>query len=80
MNFKVLADVASYYKNNKEGVQVMCKAMEDMVNDFITDEKKEIALRLLKKGVLTNEQIAEIVGLNIEVINTLEKESNLQTV
>lgn len=36
----------------------MCKAMEDMIADFVIDDRKEEALRLLKQGVLTNEQIA----------------------
>ena len=33
----------------------MCKAMEDM----ITDEKREIALRMIEKGKLPLEEIAE---------------------
>ena len=36
MNFKVLATATRYYKKDKEGIQAMCKIMEDM----ITDEKK----------------------------------------
>ena len=76
MNFKVLANATSYYKKDKEGIQAMCKAMEDM----ITDDRKETALRLLKQGVLSNEQIAEGVGLDIEVVNALAEENSLQTV
>ena len=49
------SNATSYYKKDKEGIQAMCKAMEDM----ITDDRKETALRLLKQGVLSNEQIAE---------------------
>lgn len=80
MNFKVLANATGYYKKDKEGIQAMCKAMEDMIADFVTDDRKEAALRLLKQGVLTNEQIAEGVGLDVEVVNALAEESNLQTV
>ena len=58
----------------------MCKAMEDMISDFVIDERKETALRLLKQGVLTNEQIAEGVGLDVEVVNALAEEISLQTV
>ena len=76
MNFKVLANATRYYKKDKEGIQAMCKAMEDM----ITDDRKETALRLLKQGVLSNEQIAEGVGLDIEVVNALAEENSLQTV
>ena len=44
MYFKVLADVTGYYKKDKEGIQAMCKAMEDM----ITDDRKEAAIRMLE--------------------------------
>ena len=47
----------------------MCKIMEDLIDD----EKKEIALRLLKQGKLSNEEIAEGVGLDIEVIEALSE-------
>lgn len=80
MNFTVLANATGYYKKDKEGIQAMCKAMEDMIADFVTDDRKEAALRLLKQGVLTNEQIAEGVGLDVEVVNALAEESSLQTV
>ena len=79
MNFKVLANATGYYKKDKEGIRAMCKAMEDMIADFVTDDRKETALRLLKQGVLANEQIAEGVGLDVEVVNALAEESNLQT-
>ena len=37
----------------------MCKAMEDMITDFVTDEKKLAAIRVLEGGKLTQEEIAE---------------------
>lgn len=80
MSFQVLADVTGYYKKDKEGIQAMCKAMEDMIADFVADDKKETAIRLLKQGILSNEQIAEGVGRNIVVVNALEKENSLPTV
>ena len=76
MNFKVLANATGYYKKDKEGIQAMCKAMEDM----ITDDRKETALRLLKQGVLSNEQIEESVGLDVKVVNVLAEENILQTI
>jgi len=74
MNFEVLANATSYYKKDKEGIQAMCKAMEDM----ITDEKKLAAVRMLKSEKLTSEEIAEYLDLPLEVIEELA--SNLQTV
>ena len=47
----------------------MCKIMEDLIDD----EKKEIALRLLKQGKLSNEEIAEGLGLDIEVVEALRE-------
>lgn len=53
----------------------MSKAMEDM----ITDDRKNTALRLLKLGGLTYEQIAEGVGLDIEVSILLQKKAISKT-
>ncbi len=74
MNFKVLANVTGYYKKDKEGIQAMCKAMEDM----ITDDRKEAAIRMLESGKLTNEDIAKFSGLPLEVVEELA--NSLQTV
>ncbi len=74
MNFKVLANTTGYYKKDKEGIQAMCKAMEDM----ITDDRKEAAIRMLESGKLTNEDIAKFSGLPLEVVEELA--NNLQTV
>ena len=49
----------------------MCKIMEDLIDN----DKRESALRLLKIGKLSNEEIAEGLGLTIEVVNALEVES-----
>lgn len=70
MNFKVLANVANYYKKNKEGIQAMCKAMEDM----ITNEKKSAAIRMLEKGKLTKEEIAEYLDLSLSIVEELAEE------
>ena len=52
----------------------MCKAMEDM----ITDDRKEAAIRMLESGKLTNEDIAKFSGLPLEVVEELA--DSLQTV
>ena len=38
MHVKVLANATGYYKKDKEGIQAMCKAMEDMITDYVTEE------------------------------------------
>lgn len=78
MNFKVLANVTGYYKKDKEGIQAMCKAMEDMISDFVIDDRKETALRMLERGKLTQAEIAEDLNLPLEVIEELAE--SLQTV
>ena len=74
MNFKVLAETASYYKKSKEGIYSMCKAMEEMISDFVTDEKKMAAIRMLERGKLTLMEIAEDLLLPVEVVEELAKE------
>ncbi len=69
----MLANATGYYKKDKEGIQAMCKAMEDM----ITDDRKEAAIRMLESGKLTNEDIAKFSGLPLEVVEELAK--SLQT-
>ncbi len=71
MNFKVLANATGYYKKDKEGIQAMCKAMEDMITDFVTDEKKLAAMRMLERGKLTQAEIAEDLKLPLEVVEEL---------
>lgn len=61
MNFEVLANATSYYKKDKQGMQAMCKALEDMITDFVTDEKKIAAVRMLKDKELTKDKILGFV-------------------
>ena len=72
----MLVNAAGYYKKDKEDIQALCRAMEEM----ITDDRKATAIRLLKQGVLSKEQIAEGVGLDVKVVNALAEENILQTV
>lgn len=74
MHYKVLADRTRYFKEDKEGVATMCKAMEDMVLEEVTGTKKEIALSMIKDGALSLDKIATYVGLTIEEIKKLAKE------
>ncbi|MBD5135687.1 MAG: hypothetical protein HDT39_06970 [Lachnospiraceae bacterium] len=54
----------------KEGIQAMCKIMEDM----ITDEKKNAAIRMLERGKLTKEEISEDLDLPLSVVDGLADE------
>ena len=49
-----------------------------MILDFVTDDRKEAAIRMLESGKLTNEDIAKFSGLTLEVVEELA--NSLQTV
>lgn len=67
MYYGVLADRVRFFKESKEGITVMCKVMEDMRNEAAEEAElrsaKETAERLIKKGKMTLEEIAECVPL-----------------
>ena len=66
-----MAEVARYYKENEEGVEAMCKAMEDMRNETELRKAREIALKFITKGKLSCEEIADATGLSIEEVKHL---------
>ena len=66
MKLKVLADRARYFKENKKGVNQMCRAVEEL----ILDEKEEIVIEMLKKNFAI-EMIAEIVKLPVESVKKI---------
>ncbi len=70
MHYKKLADRAKYFKEDEKGVEIMCRIMEELIDD----EKKEIALRMIRSGRLSNEEIAEFLQLDIGIVNTLNEE------
>lgn len=51
----------------------MSGIVEELMEEFIDDEKKESALRMLEDGKLSNQEIAKYLRLDIEVVETLEK-------
>lgn len=53
----------------------MSKAMENMIIEAVTEKKQEIAITMIKDGVLELEKIATYVGVTIEEVKKLaEKE------
>lgn len=70
MNYKVLAERTRYFKEDKEGLESMCKVVEDMINE----EVREIAMRMLERGKLSIEEIAEDVGLSAEEVKKISDE------
>lgn len=80
MNYRVLADRAKFFKESKEGIAIMCKAMEDMRNETIKEtreeEKRETALRMLADKTLSLEKIAEYAGLSLEEVKQLKADKD----
>lgn len=69
MYYKTLAEQVRYYKEDAKGVTTMCKLVEELIDM----EKKESALKLIKIGKLSNEEIAECLSLPLEIIEELSK-------
>lgn len=63
MNYDALAKKARYYKQDEKGVATMCKIMEDMRNEAALDNARETARRMIKKGKMSLEDIADCVPL-----------------
>lgn len=51
-------------------VSTMCKIIEEL----ISEEKKEIALKILRDEKLAKEEISNYFGLTLDEVETLEKE------
>ena len=81
MQYKILAERARYLKESKEGQQVMCRAMEEMRKESVLADRKQSAIRLIRAGKLSNEEIAVGVNLTLEEVEELADEiSELATV
>ncbi len=61
MNYEALAKKARYFKQDEKGVAAMCKIMEDMRNEAALNMAKETARRMIKKGKMSLEEIADYV-------------------
>ncbi len=74
---------ARYFKQDEKGVATMCKIMEDMRNEAAReaaqkaeqDKAKKTAVRLIKLGKMTLEEIAEATELTLDMVKELENQS-----
>ena len=71
MYYGVLAERVKFFKESKEGIAFMCKAMEDMRNQTLREGMMEVAKRMLTDGALALEKIAEYSGLSLEEVKKL---------
>ena len=76
MYYDELAERVRFFKEDKEGIAIMCKAMEDMRNESLQEGKKEekrlTVLRMLEIGKYALEEIAEIAGLPLDEVKKLQ--------
>ena len=82
MNYEALADRARYYKKNEKGVAAMCKIMEDMRNEAAREaareaeqkKAKKMAIRMIKAGKMSLDDISDYTELSLEELKKLEAE------
>ena len=84
MYYGKLAERVRFFKESKEGIQIMCRAMEDMRDQLLREGikegmrqgkragKKEVAKKMLEDGTITMEKIAEFVGLSVDEVEKLK--------
>jgi len=79
MNYEELAKKARYFKRDEKGVAVMCKIMEDMRNEAAREaaqkaelnKAKKMAIRMIKAGKMSLEDIADYTELSLDTIKEL---------
>ena len=75
MNYEALAKRARYFRQDEKGVAAMCKIMEDMRNEAELKNARETATRMIKKGKMSLEEIAEYIPLlSFEELKEIEAE------
>ena len=81
MYYGTLADRVRFFKESKEGIEIMCKAMEDMRNESlqegIREGMKATARRMLAAGKYALEEIVNISGLSLEEVKQLKADRSV---
>lgn len=81
MYYDVLADRVRFFKENKKGVAIMCKVIEEMRIESFEEGKmegkmegiKSVVQSMLESGKYALEEIAGLSGLSLEEIKTLKR-------
>ena len=71
MNYDLMREAAKFYKENPEGVEIMCMAFEETRNKAVYRNSIEIALKMINRGKDSPEEIAFITGLPLETVREL---------
>ena len=76
MHYGTLADRVRFFKESKEGIEIMCRAMEDMRNQTLKEGMINVAKKMLEDGTIRLEKIAEFVGLSVDEVRKLKIDQN----
>lgn len=71
MFYPTLAKQVKHFKETEEGQDIMCQVFKALAERRVTEEKRAFARRLIARGKLTIEEIAEAADLQIEVVRDL---------
>lgn len=75
MHYPVLAERVRHFKTEEEGIQSMCKAMEELCDEVaVAAERRrsiQIARTMLSRDKDSVEEISEITGLTLEEVQAL---------
>ena len=77
MYYGTLADRVRFFKESKEGIEIMCRVMEDMRNQTLKEGMINVAKKMLEDGTITLEKIAEFVGLSVDEVRKLKTDQNM---
>lgn len=77
MYYGILADRVRFFKENKEGIEIMCRAMEDMRNQTLKEGMINVAKKMLEDGTITLEKIAEFVDLSVDEVKNLKVDRDI---
>ena len=64
----MLAKQVKYFKETEGGRKDMCKAVEELVEKRVLEEKINSVKKFLANGKLSVEEIAECIGLPVNVV------------
>ncbi|MCI8541348.1 MAG: nuclease, partial [Erysipelotrichaceae bacterium] len=80
MYYEELARITRYYKENKEGNEKMCQAMEEFeqraIQKGIVVGITEIVKRMLASKNFTFEQIAQLTGITVTEIHKIAQDES----
>ena len=74
MYYKVLAERASFLKEKEEGVNEMCKIMDEMKREAVQEKCYELAIEMIKDNDMTDDKIIKYTGMTLEEIQELREE------